>query len=121
MGLHFGPGKGPLGGTMKKLFVQSMFGIALVAGAVSAEEITGYVSDSHCGAKHNTVSEKNTKCVKDMCIKGGSDPVLVSNGKVMKFDAASREKAVAMAGENVKVMGTVDGDTIKVDSIDKAN
>lgn len=106
---------------MKKLFAGSLLCVALGAAALSAEEITGYVSDSHCGVKHNMVSEKNTKCVKDMCIKGGAEPVLVSNGKVMKFDAASKEKAVAMAGENVKVSGTVDGDTIKVDSIDKAN
>lgn len=106
---------------MKKLFVGSLLGLGLCALTVSAEEVTGYISDAHCGAKHSSVSEKNTKCVKDMCIKGGADPVLVSNGKVMKFDAASKEKAVAMAGEMVKISGTVEGDTIKIDSIDKAS
>jgi hypothetical protein len=106
---------------MKKLLVGSLLGLGLCAFTVSAEEITGYISDAHCGAKHHEVSEKNTKCVKDMCIKGGADPVLVSNGKVMKFDSASKEKATALAGENVKISGTVDGDTIKVDSIDKAS
>ena len=106
---------------MKKLFSVSLLAASLGSGLLAAEEVTGYVSDAHCGAKHSSVSEKNTKCVKDMCIKGGSDPVLVSNGKVMKFDAASKDKAVAMAGENVKVTGTVDGDTIKVDSIEKAS
>jgi hypothetical protein len=55
-----------------------------------------------------------------MCIKGGADPVLVSEGKVMKFDDESKEKAKEFAGDNVKIDGTMDGDTIKVSSIQKA-
>jgi hypothetical protein len=53
-------------------------------------------------------------------LKKGSDPVLVSNGKVMKFDADSTAKAKAFAGENVKIDGTMDGDNIKISSITKA-
>jgi hypothetical protein len=80
--------------------------------------MTGYVSDSHCGKAHNKVSDANTACIKK-CTGAGSDPVLVSGGKVMKFDADSKEKALAHIGEEVKVDGTVDGDVIKVSSIDK--
>ena len=104
---------------MKKLLFASCLAIALAPGAVWADEITGYISDAHCGAAHKSESEANTACI-NKCLKGGSDPVLVNNGKVMKFDAESKDKVKAYAGENVKIDGSVDGDVIKVNSIDKA-
>lgn len=104
---------------MKKLLFACGLAVALVPAAVWADEITGYVSDAHCGAAHNNVSDANTKCI-NTCLTKGSDPVLVSNGKVMKFDADSKAKAKAYAGENVKIDGTIDGDVVKVNSIDKA-
>jgi hypothetical protein len=105
---------------MKKLVFSSVLAMSLCSFGALAEELTGYISDAHCGAKHNAPSAANTKCVKDMCIKGGADPVLVSNGKVMQFDADSKEKAKAYAGENVKIDGTMDNDVVKINSIDKA-
>jgi hypothetical protein len=103
---------------MKKMALAAVLGSSFCLG-VFAEDISGYVSEAHCGAKHSSVSEANTKCVKT-CLKGGSDPVLVSEGKVMKFDADSKDKAVAHAGESVKIDGTVTGDTIKINSIEAA-
>jgi len=104
---------------MKK-FVLATFLVASVGSvAALADQITGYVSEAGCGAKHSTVSAANTKCVEG-CLKKGSDPVLVSEGKVIKFDADSKEKAKAFAGQNVKIDGTMDGDVVKVNSIDKA-
>lgn len=104
---------------MKKLLFASILAMSLCSFAASAEEITGYVSDAHCGKAHNAPSEKNTACI-NKCIGGGSDPVLVSNGKVMKFDSDSKDKAKALAGENVKIDGTMEGDTVKISSIEKA-
>lgn len=104
---------------MKKLIYSSALLLALSPAAMLADDITGYVSDAHCGAAHNAPSDANTKCI-DVCLKKGSDPVLVSNGKVMKFDADSKDKAKAFAGENVKIEGTMDGDVVKINSIDKA-
>ena len=106
---------------MKKLVSASLMAVTFCATGMMADDLTGYISDAHCGAKHDKVSAANTKCIVDMCIKGGSDPVLVKDGKVMKFDAASREKAVAHAGENVKIDGTVEDGTVKINSIDKAS
>jgi len=104
---------------MKK-FVLATFLVASVGSvAALADQITGYVSEAGCGAKHSTVSAANTKCVEG-CLKKGSDPVLVSEGKVIKFDADSKEKAKAFAGQNVKIDGTMDGDLVKINSIDKA-
>jgi hypothetical protein len=103
---------------MKKIVLASLMAVTLGSFAAMADELTGYISDSHCGAKHNTVSEANTKCVTG-CLKGG-DPVLVVGEKVMKFDADSAAKAKAFGGQDVKIMGSVDGDVVKIDSIEKA-
>jgi opacity protein-like surface antigen len=104
---------------MKKFVFGSVLAVSLGSFAAFADNLTGYVSESHCADKHSTVSAENTKCIQT-CLKGGSDPVLVSNGKVYKFDAGSRDKAVAHAGEDVKIDGTVSGDTVTVSSIEKA-
>jgi hypothetical protein len=106
--------------TLKKLALGCFIALSTLTVAATAEEMTGYISDAHCGAKHSTVSEKNTKCVKDMCIKGGADPVLVSSGKVVKFDGDSKDKAKEYAGQNVKIDGTMEGDTLKISSISAA-
>ncbi len=104
---------------MKKLVMASFLAVSLCSVGAFAEEMTGYVSDANCGAKHSSPSEANTKCL-EACMKKGADPVLVSNGKVMKFDDASKEKAKAFAGDNVKIDGTMAGDTITIASIEKA-
>jgi len=103
---------------MKKSMVISVAALGLMSLSAFGEQVTGYISDSHCGKAHNKVSDANTACIKK-CTGAGSDPVLVSSGKVMKFDADSKQKAVAHIGEEVKIDGTVDGDVIKVSSIDK--
>ncbi|HZQ54698.1 MAG TPA: hypothetical protein VFB14_21025 [Bryobacteraceae bacterium] len=104
---------------MKKLVLASFLTVSLCSVGAFAEEMTGYISDAHCGANHNSVSAKNTQCIQ-ACLKKGSDPVLVSNGKVMKFDSESAAKAKEYAGDNVKIDGTMDGDMIKINSISKA-
>jgi len=104
---------------MKKLIFSSVLTLSLCSFGAFADNLTGYVSDAHCADKHSSPSAANTKCIQT-CLKGGSDPVLVSEGKVYKFDAASKDKAAALAGENVKVDGTVSGDTVTVSTIEKA-
>jgi hypothetical protein len=104
---------------MKKLLLASVLVVSFGSVGAFADDITGYISDSHCGAAHHAVSAANTSCI-EKCLKSGSDPVLVSNGKIMQFDTDSKEKAKAYAGENVKIDGTMNGDVIKINSIDKA-
>jgi hypothetical protein len=101
---------------MKKLVLASLFVATLGSFAAMAEELNGYISDAHCGAKHHEVSEANSKCIAG-CLKNG-DPVLVVGDKVMKLDADSATKAKEFAGQNVKVTGSVDGDTVKITSIE---
>jgi hypothetical protein len=104
---------------MKKLALASIITASLCSFAAYADQMTGYISESHCGAAHSSPSAANTTCVKK-CLNGGSDPVLVSDGKVIKIDPASKQKAVGFAGDNVTINGSMDGDTLKIDSIEKA-
>ena len=103
---------------MKKFLLVSAAAAGLASVSAFGEQVTGYISDSHCGKAHSKVSEANTACIKK-CLGAGSEPVLVSGGKVMKFDAESKEKASAHMGEEVKVDGTVQGDVITASAIDK--
>ena len=104
---------------MKKLIFASILSASLCSFGALADEMTGYISESHCGTAHSSPSAANTACIKKS-LNGGSDPVLVSNGKVIKIDASSKDKAVAFAGDNVTINGTLDGDTLKIASIEKA-
>ena len=105
---------------MKKLVLASFLTVSLGSVAAFADSFSGYISDAHCGAKHATVSAANTKCVADMCIGKGAAPVLVSDGKVIKFDDDSAAKAKAFAAQNVKIDGTMKDGVLTITSIDKA-
>ncbi len=102
---------------MKKFVLGTLATLSFCSVMAFADDWTGYISDSHCGAKHDKVSDANTKCVSDMCIKGGADPVFVHEGKVLKFDADSKDKAKAFAGKEVKISGSLSGDTVTISSI----
>jgi hypothetical protein len=105
---------------MKKIFIGSLFLTSLFATAALADDWTGFVGDSKC-AHSGANQPKDSACSKN-CIKGGADPVLVTgDGKVLKFDADSKSKAVAHAGESVKVTGSLTGDTISASSVDSAS
>ena len=102
---------------MKKLIFGCFVTVFVCSMGAFAEQMTGYISDAHCGAAHDKVSAANTKCI-DGCLKKGSDPVLVSDGKVMKFDDASKDKAKSFAGKEVKIDGSMSGDLVTINSIE---
>jgi hypothetical protein len=101
---------------MKKLILASALSVSLCSLSAFADTITGYISDEHCGASHSSVSAANSKCING-CLKKGSDPVLVSDGKVYKFDAASKDKAKDLAGKDVTIDGSISGDTVTATSV----
>ena len=80
-------------------------------GALAAD-FTGYIIDESCASK--PAMKGNEACARK-CIKGGSPVVLLmESAKVYKLD--DQAKVVEHAGHKVKITGTLDGDTIKVDS-----
>jgi len=96
---------------MKKM-VLMVFAV-LVFGSLSfGKDITGTVSDSHCGAKHSAAG--NSDCV-EHCVSSGATYVLVSNGKVYQLD--SQDKFKGLGGKEVTVKGKVNGESITVKSV----
>jgi hypothetical protein len=93
--------------------------LAFAAMTAFAGEWTGFVSESKCGAAHVDGSEKSVNCVK-ACIKGGAKPVLVADGKVLKI-ANTDKVEEALYGLKVKVTGNLEGDTVTIESIAKAD
>ena len=93
-------------------------GLLILAGlAISApkqQTFTGAISDSMCGAQH--MMEGSAKDCTLKCVEGGSKFILVdSKGKI--YQLSDQTKPRAFAGANVKVTGTLNGDTITVSSI----
>ncbi len=111
--------------TMLGRTVAAVFAGLLVAGAASAADMTGYVSDSQCAMSRATekramdwiLADKFETCVKK-CAKEGSPLVFVTeDNKILKIDAASLKTVVPHAGQHVKVSGDVTGDTIRIASM----
>lgn len=102
--------------SVKKLLAASLLSVsASVLSAQTAQTINGFISEDQCGATHSAPTASATKCVKG-CIARGAAPVLVSDGKVYKLKG--EDSAVKnLAGQNVTIKGTVDGDTITVSSV----
>jgi len=75
----------------------------------------GLLTDDHCGARHDMDSGMNpTECTK-MCVRNGSRYVLVEGNK--RYALTGNEGHLdALAGQRVKIAGTLNGNTIKVDS-----
>ena len=94
---------------MKKVLVV----FAFCAISAMAADWTGTIIDEKCstieGMKGN--AEYAAKC-----LKGGEAAVLLTDeDKIYKI--ADQDKVVAHAGHKVTISGTLDGDTIKVDSV----
>jgi len=89
------------------VIVLAVAGSGLAAG--NRVLVVGVLSDSHCGAKHATASEDAAKCV-IACASGGADYVVVSEGKIYKFEKKNAFYK-HFAGKNVEVVGNLTGDT----------
>ena len=99
---------------MKKALVL----FALVSMSAFAAQFSGTISDSHCGAKHVAASAADAACAQK-CFKGGADAVLVtSNNKILKIDAASKDKVAAFVGKKVTINGSMSNGELMVNSVE---
>ena len=90
--------------------------------AGKAQTLTGEVSDSMCGAKH-MMEGSAAECTR-ACVRKGSNYALVVGDKVYALE--SKDKAVLdqldkMAGNRAQVTGTVNSDTVAVQSVAAAS
>ncbi len=107
---------------MTKRFLVFAFALLVVASLSLASDKakegswTGWITDTHCGAKGDNAAHAG--CAKK-CVDGGM-------GKYALYDPADKkvyvldpqDKVAAHAGHQVTVKGTVEGETIKVSSIE---
>jgi hypothetical protein len=94
--------------------------VGLFAGALAIAgdgSWTGYIADSKCGAKaaHEGAAECTVKCVKE-----GAKYVFVDDADKKVYAIDDQEKVAAHAGHHVTVKGSVEGDNLKLTSIDMA-
>jgi hypothetical protein len=100
--------------------MQLLVGLAVVPAlaAGKSETLTGEVSDSMCGAKHEMPGSA-AACTR-ACVGHGAKYALVVGDKVYTLetsDKAALDKLNDLAGAKAKVTGDVDGTTMTVKSV----
>ena len=104
-----------------KLRIATIAAATLFAAALSFAadtSLTGWISDSKCGAKgaNAKAGECTTKCVKEH----GAKYVFVNDADKKVYVVDAQDKVAAHAGHHVTVKGSVDGENLKLTSIDMA-
>jgi len=91
------------------LLIVVMAGLPLFAG-----EWTGWITDEHCGAKGAAEGHKSCalKCAKD-----GAALVFYNPSDEKLYKLSDQDAAKEHIGHKVKVVGTLEGETITVESI----
>jgi len=84
--------------------------------AAPPQSYEGMITDTRCGAKHSaTVGMAAADCTR-LCVHSGESFALVDGDKAYKLDG-QRATLKRLAGERVKIVGTLNGDTIAVASV----
>ncbi len=99
---------------MKKYLLLLGLFFSIVAYAADKGTWTGYISDSHCGAKGN--NDGHAACAKK-CIKDGYAPVFVVGDKVYTIN--DPKKVSKYIGQKVTITGTITGDALDIEKVGK--
>ena len=101
-----------------KLFlaVLALSTLPAMAADTSAAKVSGYISDSMCGAKHNG-SAPDAACVKK-CIGGGAKPVFVDDANKTVYTIDDPDSVKGHEGHHVSVVAKMD-DSAKTIHISK--
>lgn len=87
-----------------------------VFAAADAGSWTGWVTDDHCAAKG--AKAEHASCAKK-CLENGGKLVFYNTADEKIYNLDNQKLAEEHLGHEVVVKGSVEGDTIKVESIDK--
>jgi hypothetical protein len=81
----------------------------------AAQSYEGMISDTHCGAKHDSgINRAASDCVR-ICVHSGNAFALVAGEKIYILTGANVQLKT-MAGMRVRVSGSLNGNTITVTS-----
>jgi len=87
----------------------------LKMGQHGSDTFVGLVSDSTCGARHKLKDKSAEECTRT-CVRKGASFALVAGPNVYILSGNQNDIGV-LAGQKVKVTGSLDGTTITVSSI----
>jgi hypothetical protein len=92
---------------------------ALIGTRAQQRVWAGFVTDTHCGTHCQLTKNMtpNLQCIRE-CVRKGSKYGLWVGSKVYVLDPQS--EAAKFAAKNVRVSGTLAGDTIRAESIEIA-
>jgi hypothetical protein len=79
------------------------------------QSFSGVISDSHCNGRHLMKDKSPEECVR-FCVTQGAKYVLVNGENIYALEGKPSE-FTSLSGERVTVNGTLDGTTIKVNSV----
>ena len=82
--------------------------------AYASDTVTGYVSDSQCGAKG--ASAKHADCM-NKCLAKGAKAVIVTDKDQKVLTVDNPDVLKGHEGHHVSVSGTVSGDSVHIDSV----
>ena len=86
------------------------------ANSASEQRFSGMVTDSQCRARHATESGKSPAECARACVRDGLQYMLVDGEKVYALEGQATDLD-KLAGQRVSIAGTVEGDSIRVNSI----
>ena len=101
----------------KTFALLTLLALLLTPALALAGEWTGWITDDHCGAKGAKAGHAD--CAKK-CLEDGSKLVFYNTADKKIYQLDHQDLAAANLGHEVKVTGDLEGDTIKVASIDTA-
>ncbi len=84
-------------------------------GRADANTFIGLVSDSNCGPRHKLRDKSAEECTRT-CQRAGAAYVLVAGEKIYRLKGDANDVGV-LAGQKVRVTGTLQGDTIAVKAV----
>ena len=87
------------------------------ARAADPQTFTGIISDDMCGLDHSGMGETDEKKCTLSCVESGSDFVLADREHKKVYLLDDQKKPKEFAGAKVTIVGTLEGETIHVQSI----
>ena len=89
----------------------------------SERVVTGFISDTHCGLKHDMDGMDEKTCALHCAVQGGGKFTLADHASkvIYNLDSEGQQKAREFAGQKVKVTGHVTGKAIHVVRIESAS
>ena len=100
----------------KTFAMLTLLALLLTPALALAGEWTGWITDDHCGAKGAKAEHKNCAM---KCLENGGKLVFYNSADKKIYNLDNQKLAEEHIGHEVVVKGAAEGDTIKVESIEK--